>query len=82
MFTTRLTKLFPPKAKALLKSYSGRSARTLSALCVTNLETGRKAEGVHEAGVFWRVIAPDIVDAVVARDLVMGSVRRNYINAK
>lgn len=62
------------QAKAFLRSYSGGSVRTLSALCVTNLEDGRKAEGVHEAEVFWREIQPDVIDAVVERGVVMGSV--------
>lgn len=63
------------KAKAFLRSYSGRSVRTLSALCVTNLESGRRVEGVHESRVCWREIPSGIVEAVVRRGTVMGSVR-------
>lgn len=61
------------QAKAFLASYSGQSVKTLSALCVTNLETGRVSEGVHEATVFWKDIPSDVVDDVVARGLVMSS---------
>lgn len=63
------------KAKAFLRSYSGRSVKTLSALCVTNLENGRRAEGVHESSVCWLEIPPRIIDVVVQRGTVMGSVR-------
>lgn len=64
------------QARAFLRSYSSASVKTLSALCVTNLETGRVSEGVHEATVFWHEIPSDVVDRVVARGLVMSSVRR------
>lgn len=63
----------PEEAKAFLRSYSGRSVRTLSALCVTNLESGQRAEGVHESRVCWLEIPPGIVDAVVRRGTVMES---------
>ena len=62
------------QAKDFLASYSGRSVTTLSALCVTNLETGRVSEGTHEATVFWKDIPTNVVDAVVARGLIMSSV--------
>ncbi|CAM9694546.1 unnamed protein product [Ectocarpus fasciculatus] len=63
------------EAKAFLRSYSCRSVKTLSALCVTNLDTGRAAEGVHESTVSWREISPAVVDDVIARGNVMGSTR-------
>jgi len=62
------------QAKCFLRSYSGQSVKTLSALCVTNLDTGRMSEGVHVATVYWRDIPSDVVDRVVARGLVMSSV--------
>ncbi len=62
------------QAKYFLRSYSGQSVKTLSALCVTNLDTGRMSEGVHVATVFWQGIPSDVVDRVVARGLVMSSV--------
>lgn len=61
------------QAKSFLASYSGQSVTTVSALCVTNLDTGRVSEGVHEATVFWKDIPTDVVDSVVARGLVMSS---------
>ncbi|CBN74646.1 conserved unknown protein [Ectocarpus siliculosus] len=61
------------EAKAFLRSYSCRSVKTLSALCVTNLDNGRAAEGVHESTVAWREISPAVVDDVIARGNVMGS---------
>lgn len=61
------------QAKAFLASYSGQTVKTLSALCVTNLETGRVSEGVHEATVFWKDIPTHVVDGVVARGLIMSS---------
>eukprot|EP00903_Cladosiphon_okamuranus_P016126 g14882.t1 len=61
------------EAMSFLASYSGQSVKTLSALCVTNLETGRVTEGMHEATVFWKHIPTSVVDGVVARGLVMSS---------
>eukprot|EP00752_Nemacystus_decipiens_P004725 g4308.t1 len=61
------------EAEAFLASYSGRSVKTLSALCVTNLDTGRVSEGVHEATVFWKEIPTSAIDAVVARGRIMSS---------
>lgn len=61
------------QANTFLASYSGQSVKTLSALCVTNLETGRVSEGVHEATVFWKDMPTSVVDGVVARGLVMSS---------
>lgn len=69
-----------PQAKCFLRSYSGQSVKTLSALCVTNLDTGRMSEGVHVATVFWREIPSDVVDRVVARGLVMSSVSRERLD--
>lgn len=42
---------------------------------MTNLDTGRAAEGVHESTVSWQEISPAVVDDVIARGNVMGSVR-------
>ncbi|CAM9495228.1 unnamed protein product, partial [Hapterophycus canaliculatus] len=61
------------EAKHFLRSYSGRTVKTVNALCVTNLETGQAAEGLHQSTVSWKKIPSDVIDAVVARGLVMSS---------
>lgn len=66
------------QATEFLQSYSNRSVTTVSALCVVNVETGVRAEGLHESTVFWREIPSDVVDAVVAGGNTMGSVSDVY----
>lgn len=67
------------QAREFLQSYSGRSVRTVTALCVTNLDTGADAEGVHESTVHWMEISPTIVDRVMANGTTMGSVRKGPV---
>ncbi|CAM9510624.1 unnamed protein product [Ascophyllum nodosum] len=61
------------QARAFLESYSERSVKTLTAVCVTDLQTGRRQEGTHESTVFWRKISAEVVDAVMGRGNTMGS---------
>ena len=67
------------QARAFLESYSERSVKTLTAVCVTDLQTGRRQEGTHESTVFWRKISAEVVDAVMGRGNTMGSVRRRRV---
>lgn len=62
-----------------MQSYSKRSVRTVTALFVTNLDTGADAEGIHESTVHWLEISPTIVDRVIANGTTMGSVRRRAV---
>lgn len=50
--------------------------KTLSAVCVTNLEAGLRKEGTHESTVVWKDIPAELVDAVISKGITMGSVRR------
>lgn len=59
--------------EGILASYFSQAMKTLSALCVTNLETSRVSEGMQETTVFWKDIPTNVVDGVVARGLVMSS---------
>lgn len=51
--------------------------KTLSALCVTNLDSGRVAEGVRGATVFWKDVPTSVADGVVTRGIVMSSASRS-----
>lgn len=57
----------PEQARAFWHSYStGYPAETISAVVVTNIETGQQAKGVDLAKIFYKKVPDDIVEQMIA----------------
>lgn len=61
------------QAKLYLRSYSGRSVSTVSAVVVTHFPSQSQCSGIDIATVIWDVIPENVVESVVARGEVMAS---------
>lgn len=61
------------QAKLYLRSYSGRSVSTVSAVVVTHFPSQSQRSGIDIATVIWDLIPENVVESVVARGEVLSS---------
>lgn len=58
----------PEQAKQFWQSYSaGQPAETISAVVVTNTQTGQQAKGVDPAKIFFKPVPAEIIDQLMAK---------------